>query len=71
MPPARLYRVREVADLLALKPDTVYRLIAAKTITIIKPTRRSIRISEQEILRIQRDGIQLRDPTKVVATSLR
>ncbi len=60
MLPDRLYRIKHAADLLALQPSTLYHLISIKAITVVRPTARSVRISEQEILRIQREGLCLR-----------
>lgn len=55
--PQRLYRIREAAEILGLRPVTVYKLISTKAIAVIRPTRRAVRIPEQELLRIQRDGL--------------
>lgn len=55
--PQRLYRIREAAEILGLRPVTVYKLISTKAITVIRPTPRAVRIPEQELLRIQRDGL--------------
>ena len=54
----RLYRIPDAADLLALRPSTVYRLIATNAIAVVRPTSRAVRIPGQEILRIQREGLR-------------
>jgi excisionase family DNA binding protein len=60
MLPDRLYRIRDAADLLALRPSTIYRLIATNAIEVVRPTSRAVRISEQELVRIQRSGLRPR-----------
>ena len=60
MLPDRLYRIRDAANLLALRPSTIYRLIAIHAIEVVRPTSRAVRISEQELLRIQRSGLRPR-----------
>jgi excisionase family DNA binding protein len=49
-----LYRVDEAAHLLALKPLTVRKLIAQGHIAVCRPSPRSVRVPEAEIIRLQR-----------------
>ncbi|MEO8048504.1 MAG: hypothetical protein ABI684_14570 [Nitrospirota bacterium] len=60
MLPDRLYRIRDAADLLALRPSTLYHLIATNAIEVVRPSSRAVRISEQELIRIQQDGVRPR-----------
>ncbi len=60
MPPVKLYRPGEVADLLGLQLSTIYHLISVRSISVVRPTRRAVRIPESEILRIQQEGLSLR-----------
>jgi excisionase family DNA binding protein len=53
-PITTLYRVSEAARLLALKPPTVRKLIALGHIAVCRPSPRSVRVPETEILRLQR-----------------
>lgn len=57
MLPGRLYRVRDAAALLALQPSTIRKLIATRSITVVRPTSRAVRIPEWELARIQREGL--------------
>jgi excisionase family DNA binding protein len=57
MAPQKLYRVEEAADLLALKPSTLRKLVFQRRIAVCRPTRRAVRIPQAEIERIQRDGL--------------
>ena len=57
--PAKLYRIPAVADFLALRPATIYRLIADRMILAVRTGYRSIRVPGWEILRIQREGLRL------------
>lgn len=60
MLPDQLYRIRDAANLLALRPATLYRLIASNAIAAVRPTSRAVRISAQELIRIQRAGLRPR-----------
>lgn len=60
MLPERLYRIPEAADLLALKPSTIRKLISTRAIAIVRPSSRAVRISESELVRIQREGLRPR-----------
>ena len=53
MPPQKLYRVEEAADLLGLKPCTIRKLIFRRAIGVVRPTPRAVRIPESELLRVQ------------------
>lgn len=56
----RLYRIEEAAELLGLQPSTIRKLIFQRRITVCRPTRRAVRVPEQELSRIQRDGLSPR-----------
>ncbi len=60
MLPERLYRVEDAANLLALQPSTLRKLIHNGAIAIVRPTSRAVRIAESEIVRIQREGLRPR-----------
>jgi excisionase family DNA binding protein len=60
MKPERLFRVEEAADLLALRPGTVRKMILRREISVVRPTRRAVRVAESELVRIQRDGLSPR-----------
>jgi excisionase family DNA binding protein len=62
-----LYRIPDAAAILAIKPSTLRKLIAAGEITAVRPTRRTVRVTESELRRILRDG--LRPRRKRVAVS--
>lgn len=57
---SKLYRIEEAAELLALKPSTLRKLIFRRAITVVRPTRRAVRIPESEIARMQREGLSPR-----------
>ena len=60
MPPIQLYRVNTAAAILALRPSTVRKLISRRSIAVVRPTPGAVRISESEIIRIQREGLSPR-----------
>jgi excisionase family DNA binding protein len=53
----KLYRVPEAAEVLALRPSTVRKLILQRGIAVCRPTKRAVRIPQSEIDRILRDGM--------------
>jgi excisionase family DNA binding protein len=55
-----LYRIPDAAAILAIKPSTLRKLIAAGEITCVRPSRRTVRVSEDELRRILRDGLRPR-----------
>ena len=57
MPPIQLYLVNAAAAILALRPSTVRKLISRRSIAVVRPTPGAVRISESEIIRIQREGL--------------
>jgi excisionase family DNA binding protein len=55
-----LYRVEDAAAILAIKPASLRKMIAAGEITCVRPSRRTVRVSEEELRRILRDGLRPR-----------
>jgi excisionase family DNA binding protein len=53
----KLLRVEEAAELLALRPSTIRKLILQRRIAFCRPTQRAVRIPQAEIDRILRDGM--------------
>ena len=53
----RLLRVEEVADRLGLKTSTVRKLIYLRQIPIVRPTKRAVRVREQDVEAIIRLGL--------------
>jgi len=54
----RLLRVPEVAERLGLQPSTVRRMIMERKIDVIRPTARTVRISEATIEAILEKGFR-------------
>lgn len=54
----KLYRVEEVADILGLKPATVRKMIFRREIPVVRPTRRAVRIREEDVQAIVRLGFR-------------
>ena len=54
----RLYRVEEVATVLGLKPATIRKMIFRREIPVVRPTRRAVRIREEDIEAIVRLGFR-------------
>jgi excisionase family DNA binding protein len=52
----RLLRVNEAAERLGLKPSTIRKMILLRRIAIVRPTPRSVRISEATIEAIIQKG---------------
>ena len=53
----KLLRVEEVADRLGLKTSTVRKLIYLRQIPIVRPTKRAVRVREQDVEAIIRLGL--------------
>ncbi len=53
---SKLLRIPEAAELLGLQPSTIRKMVLQRAITVVRPTRRSVRIPEEEVVRIQREG---------------
>lgn len=53
----RLLRVDEVAERLALKPATVRKMIWRREIPVVRPTKRAVRIREEDVAAIIRLGL--------------
>jgi excisionase family DNA binding protein len=60
-----LYRVEAAAEILAIKPASLRKMIAAGEITVVRPSRRTVRVSEEELRRILRDGLRPRRKAEV------
>ncbi len=56
MAPVRMYRTRKAAPILDVAPNTLLQYIRDGRVNVIRFSRRAIRISETELLRIQREG---------------
>ncbi len=52
----RLLRVEEAAEMLALKPATIRKLLSRRELVGVKPTRRSIRIRLEDVQALMRVG---------------
>ena len=52
----RLLRVDEVADRLGLKPSTVRKLIYLRQIPAVHPTKRAVRVREEDVEALCRVG---------------
>jgi excisionase family DNA binding protein len=52
----RLLRVEEVAHLLGLKPSTVRKLIYLRQIPSVRPTKRAVRVREEDVEALARVG---------------
>ena len=52
----RLLRIEEVAARLALKPSTVRKLIFLKQLPCVRPTKRAVRVREEDIDALIRVG---------------
>jgi excisionase family DNA binding protein len=55
----RLLRVEEVAHLLGLKPSTVRKLIYLRQIPSVKPTKRAVRVREEDVEALARVGYRV------------
>ncbi len=53
----RLLRVDEVAERLGLKPATVRKMIWRREIPVVRPTKRAVRIKEEDVAAIIRLGL--------------
>ncbi len=53
----RLLRVDEVAERLGLKPATVRKMIWRREIPVVRPTKRAVRIREEDVAAIIRLGL--------------
>ncbi len=53
----RLLRVEEVADLLGLRTSTVRKMIYLRQIPIVRPTKRAVRVREEDVEAIIRLGL--------------
>lgn len=53
----RLLRVDEVAERLGLKPATVRKMIYQRRIPVVRPTKRAVRIREEDVEAIIRLGL--------------
>jgi excisionase family DNA binding protein len=60
-PGGPLYRVEDAAVLLGIKPGSLRKLIAAGKVTSVRPTVRTVRIPEDEVLRLQQHARRPRD----------
>ena len=54
----RLLTVGEAASRLALKPSTIRRWILTRRIDVVRPNSRAVRIPEEAILRIVKEGFR-------------
>ncbi len=53
----RLLRVDEVAERLGLKPSTIRKMIWRREIPVVRPTKRAVRIREEDVAAIIRLGL--------------
>lgn len=53
----RLLRVDEVAERLGLKPATVRKMIWRREVPVVRPTKRAVRIREEDVAAIIRLGL--------------
>jgi len=58
----RLLRVEEVAHLLGLKPSTVRKMVYLREIPSVRPTKRAVRIREEDVEALARVGYRPRLP---------
>ncbi len=54
----RLLRVDEVADRLGLRPSTIRKLIYRSELPIVRPTKRAVRVREEDVEALIRMGYQ-------------
>lgn len=54
----RLLRIEEVAHQLGLRPSTIRKLIFRREILVVRPTRRNVRVREEDVEAIIRLGYQ-------------
>jgi excisionase family DNA binding protein len=52
----RLLRIEEAAHLLGLQPSTIRKLIYLRQIPAIRPTKRAVRIREEDVQALMRVG---------------
>jgi len=53
MPLPKLYRVEEAAEVLALQPSTIRRMILEGKLRVVRPSQaRAVRITEDELARL-------------------
>lgn len=52
----RLLRIEEVAHQLGLQPSTVRKLIYLREIPAIRPTKRAVRVREEDVVALIRVG---------------
>ena len=60
----RLLRIDEAAHRLGLKPSTVRKLIYLKEIPSVHPTRRAVRVREEDVEALIRLGYPLASPDR-------
>ncbi len=58
MAPSRLVTPQEVADRLGLKVPTIYKMLRTGQLPSVKPTRRSVRMREEDLEAVIRFGLQ-------------
>jgi excisionase family DNA binding protein len=58
----RLLRIEEVAERLGLKPSTVRKMIQLHQLPAVRPTRRAVRVREEDVEALIRLGHQERTP---------
>jgi len=52
----RLLRVPEVAERLGLQPSTIRKLIFRRELPVVRPTRRAVRVREEDVEALIRVG---------------
>jgi excisionase family DNA binding protein len=52
----RLLRVEEAAHMLGLRPSTIRKLIYQRQLHVVRPTKRAVRLREDDILAIWQVG---------------
>lgn len=57
----KLLRVEEAAERLALKPATIRKMLYRRELTPVHPTRRAVRVREDEIEALARVGFRPRE----------
>ena len=63
----RLLRIEEVAERLALQPSTIRKLIYLQQLPSVHPTKRAVRVREEDVEALIRVGYQPRRPAPAVA----
>jgi excisionase family DNA binding protein len=56
----KLLRVHEVADRLGLQPSTIRKLIYLRQLPAVRPTKRAVRVREEDVEALIRVGYRAR-----------